>query len=138
MNSNINKSNQNNYIDKLQKPVESGNLSLFILNSFLDYTHQGVIAMLLQNQQNQQDKKLFPGQETGFIRILIKRRNIEGGVQLRFDLFPNDTNDNFTAVPRHQDEQQSPRPRRRSNRASTHQESVQLSFDLFPDEPNDN
>ena len=39
MNSNTKKSN--NYIEKLRKPVESGKLSLFILNSFLDYTHQG-------------------------------------------------------------------------------------------------
>lgn len=40
MNPNTKKSNQNNYIEKLRKPVEFGKLSLFILNSFLDYTHQ--------------------------------------------------------------------------------------------------
>ena len=35
----------------------------------------------------QKDNPLFPGQERGIIRILIKRGQEEGSVQLRLDLF---------------------------------------------------
>lgn len=88
--------------------------------------------MLKQNQQNQPNKTGFPGQLTGIIRVLIKRPELEGGVQLRLDLFPNEYD--FTMAQRQQGEQHSPRTRRRSNRAFIHPESVQLSIDLFPDE----
>ena len=92
--------------------------------------------MSKQNQQSQQDKKCFPGQKIGLIRVLLKRPNLEEGVQLRFDLFSDKSNVNFASTLRIDDEHQSTRSRRRSNRASIHSEYDQLSFDLFPDETN--
>jgi len=44
--------------------------------------------------EQQQDKKPFPGQETGIIRVLIKRSEHEESVQLSFDLFDEEPNDN--------------------------------------------
>ncbi len=93
--------------------------------------------MSKQNLQNQQDKRCFPGQKIGLIRVLLKRPNLEGGVQLRFDLNSDESIANFTSALRSHTEHKSTGSRRRLNRASNHSEYDQLSFDLFPDETNE-
>lgn len=43
--------------------------------------------------EQQQEKQLFPGQETGIIRVLIKQSEHEESFQLSFELFDEEQNE---------------------------------------------